>query len=229
MAQFEPDIRASAGEGFASALIAGWIRLCRRTIRWQIRGEDELRAARREGPVIFVFWHSRLVMASALLPPEALPLVNLFAVNRDGRISAGVQKRFGLRPIGLSGRGGERAAARAALSALREGHSLAVPGDNSRQGRRVLGGAPLEWARAGGVPVFVYANSVRRHWRLPGWDRMLFPLPFSRGAAIYRRWDGHLPRRATEAEREAARAGLTEALDQVTADADAMIGLPPGD
>lgn len=229
MTFFEPDIRTSRGERLASAIIAGWIRLCRRTIRWQRAGDDALLAARAEGPVIFVFWHSRLVMASALLPPGALPLVNLFAVNRDGRISAGVQGRFGLRPIGLSGKGGERAAARAALSALRERHSLAVPGDNSRLGRRVLGPAPLEWARAGGVPVFVYANSVRHHWRLPGWDRMLFPLPFSRGATIYRRWDGALPRRPSDSERAAARASLAAALDAVTAEADAMVGLPPGD
>lgn len=147
MAVFEPDIRTSRGEGLASALIAGWIRLCRRTIRWTRRGDDELLAGVARGPVLFVFWHSRLVMASALVPPEALPLVNLFAVNRDGRISAGVQSRFGLRPIGLSGKGGEHAAARAALTALRSGHSLAVPGDNSRTGARRLAPAPLDWAR----------------------------------------------------------------------------------
>lgn len=228
MAVFEPDIRTSRGEGLASALIAGWIRLCRRTIRWTRRGDEELLAGVARGPVLFVFWHSRLVMASALLPPEALPLVNLFAVNRDGRISAGVQSRFGLRPIGLSGKGGEHAAARAALTALRSGHSLAVPGDNSRTGARRLAPAPLDWARATGVPVIVVANSVRRHWRLPGWDRMLFPLPFSRGATVYRRWEATLPRRPSDAERAAAHASLTAALDAVTAEADALVGLPPG-
>lgn len=228
MAEFEPGIRASRGERFASAFIAAWIRLCRRTMRWTRQGEESVLEARRNGPVLLVFWHSRVVMGSALVPRGALPLVSLFATNRDGRIAAGVQRRFGFRPIGMGGKGGESRAVRAVLSAVRDGHSLAIPGDNSRLGARNLAPAPLDWAKATGVPVFVHANSARRHLRLPGWDKMLLPLPFSRGASVYRRWDGELPRDASADEIAAARESLSAALDRVTADADALVGLPPG-
>lgn len=228
MAVFEPDIRTTRGQTVASALISVWIRLCRRTIRWTRRGEDDLLAARRQGPVILVFWHSRVVMGSALVPRETLPLVALFNTNRDGHIAGGVQHRFGFRPIGMGGKGGEMRAARTVLGALQDGFSLAIPGDNARGGARKLAPAPLDWARKTGAPVFVHANSASRQWRLPGWDRMLFPLPFSRGASVFRRWDGELPRRASQDEITAARDSLSKALDAVIAEADALVGLPPG-
>lgn len=228
MAVFEPDVRTSRGEALASALISFWIRLCLRTMRWTRKGEDELLEARRNGPVILVFWHSRVVMGSALVPRETLPLVALFNMNRDGRIAGGVQHRFGFRPIGMGGKGGEIRSARAVLGALKDGYSLAIPGDNARVGARNLAPAPLDWARKTGAPVFVHANSASRQKRLPGWDRMLFPLPFSRGASIYRRWDGNLSRHASADEIAAARDSLSEALDAVIIEADALVGLPPG-
>lgn len=229
MAEFEPGERSSPGESIASALIAAYARFCRMTTRWTVIEDPAFAAARAKGPVVLVFWHSRSAMASATLPRRAFPLLNLFARNRDGRISAGVQRRMGLRPIGLSGSDANRTAARLVLNAVtREGYSIGLPGDGHRGPARILQDAPLDWARATGRPIFLLANSVRRQRRLPGWDRLLFPLPFSRGAVVLRPWDGQVPGRSDTAALEEARRSLTAALDAVTAEADKLVGLPPG-
>lgn len=229
MAEFEPGVRSSLGETIASALIAAYARFCRLTTRWTVIEDPALAEARARGPVILVFWHSRSAMASATLPRRVLPVLNLFARNRDGRISAGVQRRMGLRPIGLSGNEANRTATRLVLNAVaREDHSIGLPGDGHRGPARILQDAPLDWARATGRPVFVLANSVRRQRRLPGWDRLLFPLPFGRGAVVLRRWQGEVPGRNDAAALEEARRSLTAALDAATAEADALVGLPPG-
>jgi len=228
MRRFDPDIVASRRESALSWLLAGYLRLCRRTCRWRREGDAEFVAAMQQGPVVLVFWHSRSAMASSVLPQDRSPMICLFVRNRDGRVSAGVQARLGLRPFGMAGRASNRAASRQILRLMAEGHSLALPADGHRGPARILQDAPLDWARVTGRPVFVHANAVRRHWQLPGWDRLMFPLPFSRGASVYQRWQGSLPRQADPATLAAAHDSLSAALDEVTARADALAGLPAG-
>jgi lysophospholipid acyltransferase (LPLAT)-like uncharacterized protein len=225
---FEPTVSASWLERLSAAIMVGYMRLCLATSRWQIEGADALGAAMRRGPVVLVYWHSRLIMASITLPPERDRLITLFARNRDGRIGGGVQKRLGMLPFGVDGRASNLAASRAILRLVQSGKSLALPADGYKGPARILQDAPLEWAQATGCEVWVAANSTRRQWRLPGWDRMLVPLPFTRGAVVLRKWDGTVPRRADQDQFERLRQSLSETLDRAASDADAAVGRAPG-
>ncbi|HSG36046.1 MAG TPA: DUF374 domain-containing protein [Paracoccaceae bacterium] len=222
-------VATNVGERLLGRIYAAYIWLVFRTTRWEVRGAEELRAAMKDGPVIYLLWHSRTLMAIPLWPQGLTPITVPTAANRDGRISAVTHSRFNGTPFSMNFRRSNKGASRQILRLIRSGASIGITGDGPFGPRRVLQEAPLEWARISGLPVFLHANSVRRQSRLPGWDRMLFPWPFSRGAAVYRRWDADVPRQMDEAQRADLLNRLSDALDAATAEADALVGLPAGD
>lgn len=197
-------------------LIALWLRLCNRTTRWQVEGLEDLRRALADGPVVVVLWHECTAMAPVHWPARTAPLSSLRAQSPIGRVSGGVQAAFGLQPIGMADGASNRAASREVLRRLKDGVSVGLTADGPMGPARVVKDAPLDWARASGRPVFLYAFGLARGRRLRTWDRMLFPLPFTRGAQIYRRWPVDLPRRVTRAEADTLRQQLATALDTVT-------------
>lgn len=218
----------SVSEKLSAVFLAGYLLLCKSTIRWQSRGLPELNDALRDGPVILIVWHSRLMLGPVHWPGRVAKATTLCTTNRDGRIAAGVHRWFHLHPYGMSKDTTNKAASRAVLKRLRSGHSLLLTADGPRGPARVLQNAPLEWIRATDCPVFVYASSVRRQKRLPGWDSLLFPFPFSRGAFTFQRWPVKVSRKPSAAEWESYHGALTAALDAALSEADEMLGLPPG-
>jgi lysophospholipid acyltransferase (LPLAT)-like uncharacterized protein len=221
-------VAASMLERLLGRIYSAYIWLVFRTTRWQVSGADDLRAAMKEGPVIYLLWHSRTLMAIPLWPQGLTPITVPTAANRDGRISAITHSRFNGTPFSMNFRKSNKSASRQILRLIRAGASIGLTGDGPFGPRRELKEAPLEWARISGLPVFLHANSVRRQSRLPGWDRMLFPWPFSRGAAVYQRWEAEIPRHMDESQKAELLKSLSDALDAATAEADAMVGLPAG-
>lgn len=215
-------------EWVLSWLLAGYLRLCLRTTRWQSEGLDDLRQALKDGPIILVLWHSRLLFGPAHWPRDISQLSTLRDPSPAGRLSAATQRRFGLDPFAMADGKSNRAASREILKRFADGVSLGLTADGPTGPARELKGAPAEWARATGLPVFFYAFSVTRGKRLGTWDQMLLPLPFSKGAFIYRRWKDDIPRRCDGPTLEQKRLAMGAALDEAQAAADAMLGLPPG-
>jgi len=215
-------------ERLASRFIATYIHLCKATTRWTKIGWDEVRDAAAVQPIIIVFWHSRSVLGPSDWPNPDVPLIGLYVTNRDGRISAGMLALMGLVPLGMAADESNRSMSMRVLRRVRKGNCMGLTADGPRGPARVLGDAPLEWARITGCPIYVYANSVRRQRRLPGWDRLLFPFPFNRGASVFRKWDCAVPRTASPEKLQEYRASLTDALDQVTEMADSLVGREPG-
>jgi lysophospholipid acyltransferase (LPLAT)-like uncharacterized protein len=217
--------RIARSPGVAAGLawaIALWLRFCRATTRWQVEGEADLRAALAKGPVILVLWHECTMLAPVDWPRDAGPLSSLRDTSPVGQVSGAVQARFGLLPMAMSGTAQNRNASRQILRRVAEGVSIGLTGDGPLGPARVLKDAPLDWARATGVPVFLYAFGTRRHRRLGTWDRMILPLPFTRGVRLFRRWSDGLPRRPDDMA--ALRADLTAALNQLTDQAAARAG-----
>ena len=208
--------------GSVGALLGLWIRFCEGTTRWTRHGEAELEVALRDGPVVLVLWHERIAMVGIHWRRSWGPLSALHTTRFAGRVAGAAQGSVGLLPIAMDSRKGNLPASREVLRRLRQGGSVGLTGDGPQGPARVLKDAPLEWARATGRPVFVYAFATRRHRRLSVWDRMVWPLPFTRGAAVWRRWNADLPRRVDAEGHEALRRDLTAALDAVAAEAEAL-------
>ena len=208
---------------------AGFFGLAQRRTAWRIEGLDDLRGFLSAGPVLYLCWHSRLLMAIAQWPRDAGQMTTIHNHAPIGRVGAEVARRQGLDPVVMRRRGSNREVSRKVLKAFRAGNSIGMAADGPiGPAHRVSAGA-MEWARITGAPIVGYAFSTTRGHRADSWDRMLLPLPFAEGAAVFEPFD-HPPlsRQADEAGRKAFRAAIAAHLDRVTARADAMLGLPPG-
>ena len=201
--------------GILGRLVAGYLRLCNRTTRWTRLGEAELHEALAQGPVVLVLWHEFSLMAPVHWPVKNGQLSSLRDTSPIGMVSGTVQGRFGLDPMAMSAKMSNRAASREILRRVQQGKSIGLTGDGPLGPVHVVKDAALDWARATGCPVFVYAYAVRRQRRLKTWDQMVLPLPFTRGVSVYQRWAADVPRRADAATLIALRADLRQALDRV--------------
>ena len=155
------------------------------------------------------------------------PVAALHTPRFAGRVAGGLLRHLGLVPVAMDSRKGNMGPSREILRRQREGQSVGLTGDGPQGPARVLKDAPLEWARATGRPVFVYASATRRHLRLRSWDRTILPRPFSRGAVVWRLWRSDLPRRVDPATHAEMLASLTEALNAAGRDAGALLGDRP--
>lgn len=192
--------------------LALWIRVCHRTTRWEAAGLDELASELAQGPVIVILWHESLLMGPAHWPRASGPLTGIRDPSPVARIAGAVQREFGLEAAAMSRRTSNQAAVRQVLRAAADGMSIAITGDGPAGPRRELKSAPLDWARAAGLPVYIFAWDARWRLRLGSWDAMLFPLPFTAGAFRFERWSDPLPRRSTFQEAEAVRGDVSRAL-----------------
>jgi len=204
-------------------MIAGWLRLCHATTRWDIVGRDVLIEALEQGPVIIVLWHEHLMMGSMHWTPTGHPLMSLHDTSPIGKIAGAMEARTGLIPVAMSSKTSNLAMSRRIKREVQNGVSVGITADGPEGPARVVKTAPLDWARATGVPVFVYANAMTRHRRLGTWDRMVLPLPFTRGVGVFAHWDAVVPRRGTAEEMESLRRDLDRALTGVADQAEARL------
>ena len=211
------------------ATLAGWyLGLCNRRIRWKTDGLADLQAALADGPVLLVMWHSRSVMGALHWPVGDGPLSSLHDSSPVGRVSGALQQRVGLQPIQMARRGSNRTASRMVLKRAKDGVSIGMTGDGPLGPALKVKDAPLDWARATGMPVFCYAFSVQKGRRLKSWDQMLLPRPYGQGAYVFARLDMQTSRKMTPDAIETLRAQMHQLMMDTTARADALLGLPPG-
>lgn len=148
------------------------------TWRFRLQGREAVDALRAEGtPIIFLFWHSRILPLAHLHRNEGA--VVLISEHGDGELIARLIERRGFRTArGSSTRGGARGL-RQLLGALKEGADLAITPDGPRGPRRTLKEGVLVAARLSGAPVVPVGVGARSAWRLSSWDRFVVPRPFS--------------------------------------------------
>ena len=154
------------------------------TVRIQTMGEEYLRPFRDAGtPVIFVFWHGRL-----------LPLVHvhrgqgavvLVSEHGDGEYVTRILRRLGFGTVrGSSTRGGVRGL-KGLIRAARGGHDLAVTPDGPRGPNREFKPGAVTVARMTGLPLIPIGVGGSAGWRADSWDRFLVPRPFSTVRVAY--------------------------------------------
>lgn len=200
-----------------AAIAGGYLSLCNRTTKWEVRGEAELRKALIDGPVLLVMWHERSIMGALHWPVDARQLSSLFDASPIGRVSGALQRRCGLMPMAMSHSQSNIAASRMILRRVREGVCIGMTGDGPTGPAHVVKDAPLEWARKTGMPVFAYAFSTKRHKRLNTWDNMMFPLPFTSGGKVFARLDVVLERKG-----EGGREEIGDLMTRVVHEADEL-------
>jgi len=171
-------VHTSIGARVTVGLGSALLRLLGLSWRFRLKGREEVDNLRAQGrPIIFLFWHSRILPLAHLHQGEGV--VVLVSEHGDGELIARLIERRGFGTArGSSTRGGTRGL-RQLLTALRAGADLAITPDGPKGPRRQLKEGVFVAARLSGAPVVPVGVGTRHGWRLSSWDRFLVPFPFA--------------------------------------------------
>jgi lysophospholipid acyltransferase (LPLAT)-like uncharacterized protein len=226
-------------DGVQAAL--GWVlgtylRLVLRTVRWRHVNLECVEPV-LAGPsgAIALFWHGRIPLCLATAPQWWRKRTRaLVSPSADGEFIAQALAMSGFPAIRISSaKKGDSAKARQAVAALREavswvtgGGALVVTPDGPRGPNEVIAPGALQIARRSGQPVFLMGIAAHPAWRLDTWDRVMFAVPFGRGAVV---WEGPLqvPGDADEGQIQALIEDWSARLSAATREAERRVGRKP--
>lgn len=219
---------------FALDLVVGLfdllMRLLSRTWRFEVvEGEATLdQVVRDRKPVVFCFWHNRIVPAAGLLvrriAPAGVDVTLMSSASRDGELSARFVPKHGGRVVrGSSTRGGTHAL-RAVLRLIKaHGTSPILIPDGPKGPVYEFKAGVLGLSQMSGAPIFSMGYAASSSWTLGTWDRMVFPRPFAR-IVIAVDPPRSIARGLSEKELEREREHLETRLLQLTRTAEAAVG-----
>lgn len=209
--------------------IAGYIRRVHRNTKWQRLGYEELDQLVDAGePVIVVLWHQRLAQSPYFFPLDRGRICSITSAARAGSMVGRVQQLFGMDTIAMSSHKRHVALSREVLGKMKQGISIGIAADGPRGPERVCSTVPLIWARTSGKRVFGITYSVRHGREMNSWDRLLLPKTRgNEGVFLCREWTREVPRKASEEQFEELRLDLERHMNDITAEADRMVGRTP--
>jgi len=147
----------------------------------------------------------------------AAGIAALVSASKDGGLLTAILECFDVQPVrGSSSRRGPQALLELTTWAER-GYDLAITPDGPRGPRYQVQDGVMSLAQVTGLPIVPFSYYLNWKWQANSWDRFQIPLPFSRcefvlGAAL------HVPREATEEERESLRVQLEQRLKEISHD-----------
>jgi lysophospholipid acyltransferase (LPLAT)-like uncharacterized protein len=153
------------------------------TLRMEVKGGENLDHIHSAGHrAIFTFWHSCIFTATWLWRKRGIVVMS--SQSRDGEFTGRFIKRFGYGTArGSSSRGAGRALAEMS-ACLQNGIDVAFTIDGPRGPAYVAKSGAITLARHTGEAILPFHITARRSIRLPSWDRLQIPLPFTRTAAF---------------------------------------------
>ena len=135
----------------------------------------------RNKPAIFVLWHGRSMIPSAIMGFYRMRSYAVTSRHKDGRLMAKIQRMFGARAIYGSSSSGALSVLREGVRILRRGNACIVmsPDGPSGPSLRLQDGA-MFFAKMTGAPIIPVCFSASKSWFQKRWDRYLVALPFSK-------------------------------------------------
>ena len=215
--------RTQAVQSVLGALAAFYVWLVRVTSSWTFENETATEQAwSGETPVIIAFWHNRLFLMPYCWRSRE-PIHMLISSHADGRLIAKTVKWHGISTVSGSSSKGGTDALREMVRLLKDGVSVGITPDGPRGPRMHASSGAVALARLSGAAIVPAAAATGRRRVLSTWDRLIVPLPFSRGACV---WGDPIvvPREADEDSLERIRRQLEDSLIAVSNRADEMVG-----
>ncbi len=213
--------------GLIGFLIYAYACLVGLTTKWQIRGLTEVyKAWRQHRAIILIIWHGR-----SLLPcyfwknKKQFPMSALVSPHRDGRLIAAVLRHFGIKVIDGSTNEHARSAALSLMRELQDNNAITISPDGPKGPNMQLGHSALYFAQKSGKPIVGMTYSVKGAKFANSWDKMLLPPLFSRGIAAATE-PFLVADNLSEEQLEQQRLKIEQALNELTWQIDAELGLP---
>lgn len=212
--------------GLAAQLLSWFLILLRATWGVRIDGAEHLDGLlATERPIIFAFWHNRLVACDFLRNrtiDRGRPVALLTSLSRDGELAARAAGMRGYRIIrGSTSRGGLTSVLRL-RRAMRAGSHAAIAPDGPRGPACKVQAGTVMLAQRAGAPILPLAYAANRCWRVRSWDRLVVPKPFARlaitiGAPI------DVPAELSDGDVGAMAADLERRLNELVARAEELV------
>lgn len=228
-------VKSNGFQGSAAFVAASYIKLVHVTGRFSVHRRHVPERFWQDGEsFICATWHGQNMMT----PPfwhNWRELAILASRSSDGEIIARVMHRFGLSTIRGAGvpkgakkkaknkEKGGASALRGMVRALKNDVSVGMTADLPPGPARRAGEGIIALARLSGKPIVPVAVTTKARIVLNNWDRYQINLPFSKGAFV---WGEpiYVPGDASGPALEEARLKVEQALNAVTAEADALVG-----
>ncbi len=197
------------------------------TTKWQRIGFQYTKAlTESDSPFIFVFWHGRLLMVAPFAPRKR-KLNVVISTHRDGQIITRVMEFFGFNMIrGSSSKIDGVSAFKEVIRALKNKEIVTITPDGPRGPRMRISGNVIRISQMQQVPIIPVTYSVSKCTILNTWDKFMFTKPFAKGVFIYGQPIPYCTSN-TEEDIEQARLELENKLNELTKEADIMMGLKP--
>jgi len=184
------------------------------TLRFRVEGREHWEEAGRGGRLpIYTFWHDRIFPGTYFFRRRRIVIMT--SQSFDGEYIARFIQRFGYGAV----RGSSTRGAVGALVELARLVRLGCPAgfsiDGPRGPRHVAKMGAVLLAKKTGQPILPFGVNAERFRRLPSWDRLQIPLPFTR---VHVRFAPpiHVPADADEGTLAARREELQRALESVS-------------
>ncbi len=204
-----------------SALIFLYVKLIEKTTHWSYDGEANILNELKGEGAILCSWHSRIAML-ATYGNRGAKVNALVSAHGDGKIIAGLLKHFKFGIVSGSSNRNAKAAAVALMRKLESKESIAIIPDGPRGPAQKMTISPIYYASKTGCPIIASAYSTKKAIIIEkSWDKMMFPLPFSKGAFVFSD-PFYVPQNASQEELEEYRAKFEKILNKVTKKADKM-------
>jgi lysophospholipid acyltransferase (LPLAT)-like uncharacterized protein len=207
----------------AAWLIFACIRTIGMTLRCRWNGPSERLNDILSGPAIYCVWHNRLALCMIAYwdfanKRNGTPgMAAMVSASKDGGFLAAILECFKVEPVrGSSSRRGPQALLELTTWAQR-GYDLAITPDGPRGPCYVVQDGVMSLAQLTGLPIVPFSYNLDWKIRVKSWDRFIIPLPFSRCEMTYAQ-PIHVPREATDAEREELRLRLESSLRAISHD-----------
>lgn len=169
---------------------------------------------------IYCFWHEDMLYLTYAFSGQGINV--LISRSSDGELISQIVENLGFRAVrGSTSRGGSRAA-REIIRTL-AGANLGITPDGPRGPRREFQAGAIYLASRTGVPLVPIALAYERPWRLPSWDRMVLPRPFSR-VVLCAAGALKVPQDATSESLEKHRLKMANLLSEASERAETLIG-----
>jgi len=212
---------------FLCWLISVYLRFVYGTSRWDHREAEYLTPLLDSGEsFIIALWHNRVVMMPYAWRRKNRAITIFTSDHRDGKLVAYSMGWFGFDTVFGSTKRTDMKTIRMIVRSLQEGRLFGMTPDGPRGPRMRVKAGVVAMARMANVAIIPVAYSCKRRVVLNTWDRLILPMPFTKGVFL---WGEpiRMPKGASSEEMEAARLLLEQRMVELTAQADREMGHEP--
>ncbi len=167
---------------FVLWLLALFVRVWGRTLRFEADEETYSRLTRSDEPAAIVLWHNRLFLSAEMFRRyrSVRRVYGLVSASKDGAWLAAFYRLIGIQPVRGSSSKFGREAARALIEVMRQGHDIGITPDGPRGPKYVVEPGVLIVTRRNHARLILFGAEFSHAWRLKSWDRFYVPWPFTR-------------------------------------------------